>query len=167
MGAHDLPGIVSALEWNAHSWDQFAIDEDARTFSVERADSLIEGSFLYHHNSFFSLTEGFNPPPGNTRSCDQWHNQHHLRFTPVGHVLQRTLGTVLACSHEGRAPAQVRTERIEDTEVARIGDDLLAVNMGGGIAVEDMESTALAALVIDGTRYEITDDGVSVAGAAS
>ncbi|MFO8082161.1 MAG: DUF4962 domain-containing protein [Armatimonadota bacterium] len=158
------PGIVSALEWNAHSWDEFVIDEDERTFSLERGPSVVEGHFLYHHNSFFTLSEGFDPPPSDAKRSDQWHNQHHLRFTPTGLTEQRTLGVVLACGHEGLEPAPVHTQRVGDAEVARIGDDLVAVNTGAGIEVEELESHALAALILDGARYEITDDGVSVSG---
>jgi hypothetical protein len=161
------PGIVSALEWNAHSWNEFTVDEDARTFRVEREGSLIEGHFLYHHNSFFTLSDRFDPPPGSARTCDQWINQHHLRFTPTGLTMEQNLGAVLACGREGLEPAQVKTERTGDTEVAWIGDDLLAVNMGGTIAVEDVESSALAVLLLDGVRYEITEDGVGIVAGTS
>ncbi|MGI5816630.1 MAG: DUF4962 domain-containing protein [Armatimonadota bacterium] len=161
------PGIVSALEWNAHSWDEFVVDEEARSFRLEREGSVVEGHFLHHHNSFFSLSEGFDPPPGTSKASDQWRNQHHLRFTPTGLVLHSTVGVVLSCGRPDLDPAEVRTERVGDTEIARIGDDLLAVNMGGGIAVEMIESHALAALVIGGIRYDITDDGVTIAGSAS
>ncbi|MFW6437487.1 MAG: DUF4962 domain-containing protein [Armatimonadota bacterium] len=161
------PEIVAALEWNAHSWNEFAVDERARAFRLQRDTSVIEGHFLYHHNSFFTLTEGFNPPPGSEKPSDQWLPQHHLRFVPTGLVLKRNLGVVLACGHETLEPASVQTERIGDAEVARIGDDLLAVNMGGGIEVEDITSHALAALILDGTRYEINDDGVTRAESVS
>ncbi|MFW5868267.1 MAG: hypothetical protein ACOCX2_10650, partial [Armatimonadota bacterium] len=154
------PGIVSALEWNAHSWNEFAVDEAGRSFRLEREGSVMEGHFLYHHNSFFTLSEGFDPPPGSEKPSDQWRPQHHLRFTPTGLVLRQNLGVVLACGHETLEPAPVQTQRTGDAEVARIGDDLLAVNMGGGISVEEVQSHALAALVLDAVQYEITDTGV-------
>jgi hypothetical protein len=156
------PGIVSALEWNAHSWDDFTVDEARRSFEVRREDSLVQGRFLYHHNAFFSLSEGFDPPPGAVRDDAQWHEQRHLRFTPVGLVERRTLGVVLACGHPCRPPVPVEAERVGDAEIARIGDDLFAVNMGGTIAVDEVESSALAAFVVEGVLYEITDDGIAV-----
>lgn len=161
------PGIVSALEWNAHSWNEFVVDEAARSFRVERGGSVIEGQFLYHHNSFFSLSEGFFPPPGTSKPSDQWRNQHHLRFTPTGLVLQRNLGVVLACGHEALSPARIETERIGDTEIARIGDDRIAVGMGAGIAVDELRTDAIAALSLGGAHYEITDDGISLADSTS
>ena len=156
------PGVLSALEWNAHSWNEFAIDEDARSFTVERDDRVLHGQFLHHHNSFFSLSEGFDPPPSAIKSNAQWYNQYHLRFTPAGLVPRCTLGVVLACGHPGSPPAVVEAERIDNAEIARIGADLLAVNTGGTIAVDGLTSDALAALVLQGTPYEITDDGISV-----
>ncbi|MGD9495655.1 MAG: DUF4962 domain-containing protein [Armatimonadota bacterium] len=155
-----VPGIVSALQWNAHSWDEFAIDAEARTFRVERGQSTLVAHFMYHHNCFFSLSEGFDPPPlGENR---QWRNQHHLRFTPAGLVTARNLGVVLCPGHAALEPAPVTTQRVENTEMARIGDDLAAVNMGGGVSVDGIHSDALAVLRLEGRVYEISDDRLSV-----
>ncbi len=156
------PGIVSALQWNLHSWDEFTIDEQQRTFRVERAGSVLVGHFMYHHNSFFSLSDGFDPPPAGGLHNPQWRLQHHLRFTPSGLVTARNLGVVLCPGHEALEPAPVTTERIGDVEVAHIGDDLAAVNMGGAINVCGLDSDALAVLRLNGRTYEIRDDGVSV-----
>ncbi len=155
-----VPGIVSALQWNAHSWDEFTVDDEARSFRVEREGSAVSGHFMYHHNAFFSLSEGFDPPPAGARDGRQWRNQHHLRFTPAGLVSARNLGVVLCPAHGGLAPAPVRTERAGNAEVARIGDDLAAVNMGGALNVEGIDSDALAILRLDGHIYEIRDDGL-------
>lgn len=156
-----VPGIVSALQWNAHSWDEFAVDDAARSFRVERGGSTLVGHFLYHHNSFFSLSEGFDPPPAAGRDGRQWLNQHHLRFTPAGLVAARNLGVVLCPGHAGLSPAGVQTERVGNAEVARIGDDLLAVNMGGALDVEGISSDALAILRLGDRVYEVRDDGLA------
>ncbi len=156
------PGIVSALEWNIHSWNEFQVDEQARTFTLRRDGSRLEASFLYHQNAFFVLDEGWEPRPNPDKPSDQWYNQYHLRFVPAGLVESRNLGVVLAAGHEGLEPAEVQTERIGNAEIARIDDDLLAVNMGSGIAVEDITSEALALMILGGQSYEITDDGVVV-----
>jgi len=157
------PGLPSALEWNIHSWDRFAVDDGARSFRVERDGSVLAGHFLYHHNGFFSLSEGFDPPPSSAKQSEQWFNQYHLRFTPTGPVEQRNLGVVLCAGHGELQPAAVEAERVGETEVARIGDDVVAVNMGAGIAVDGMQSDALALLALGGARYEITDEGVTTA----
>ena len=157
-----VPGIVSALEWNAHSWDEFEVDEEARSFRLERDGSVVAGHFLYHHNSFFSLSDGFDPPPGTAKECDQWHNQYHLRFTPSGLVTERNLGVVLACGHEGLDVARVETERVGGTEIARIGHDLVAVNMGNGVEIGDLTCDALAILQVGGVLYEVDDGGIEI-----
>jgi len=155
-----VPGIVSALQWNAHSWDEFAVDEEARSFRVDRAGSALIGHFMYHHNAFFSLSEGFDPPPAAAKDNRQWLNQHHLRFTPAGLVNARNLGVVLCPAHAGLEPAPVRTERADNAEIARIGGDLVAVNMGGALDVEGIDSDALAILRLDDHLYEVGDDGL-------
>ena len=156
------PEVVSALEWNAHSWNEFDVDEEARFFRLMLGGSLVQAHFMHHHNAFFSLSEGFDPPPSAAKPSAQWYQQYHLRFTPVGIVPRCTLGVVLACGHAGRLPAEVATERVDGTAVARIGDDLLAVNVSGEIAVGAIRSSALAAIVIEGVRYEVSDEGVGV-----
>jgi len=156
-----VPGIVSALQWNAHSWDEFAVDDEARSFRVDRAGSALIGHFMYHHNAFFSLPEGFDPPPAAAADNRQWLNQHHLRFTPAGLVGARNLGVMLCPAHAGLDPAPVQTERAGNVEIARIGDDLAAVNMGGTLNVEGVSSDALGILRLDGRIYEIRDDGLA------
>ncbi len=158
-----VPGIASALQWNLHSWNEFDIDEQARGFRVEREGSVLIGHFMYHHNAFFSLSEGFDPPPSPAKNSRQWFNQHHLRFTAGGLVEARNLGVVLCAGHEGLEPALVETERVGAAEVARIGDDLVAVNMGGTMDVDGTETDALGMLSVGGRIYEIRDDGLSVA----
>lgn len=156
------PGIVSALEWNAHSWNEFEVDEEARSFRLQRDGSKVQGRFLYHHNSFFSLSEGFDPPPSAAKASDQWRHQYHLRFTPSGLVEQANLGVVLACGHEGLDLAHVETERVGGAEIARIGHELIAVNMGGNIDVDDLVSDSLAVLRVGGVIYEIGENGIEV-----
>ncbi len=156
------PGIVSALQWNIHSWNAFAVDEEARSFFLVREDSSLRGHFMQHTNAFFTLTDGWDPPPGTNKISEQWYHQYHLRFTVTGLYSRCVLGVVLAPGCSAVPAASVVTERVERTEVARIGEDVLLVNGGGGIQYETVRSEALAALVIEGCRYEIGDDGVRV-----
>lgn len=157
-----VPGIVSAVQWNCHSWDAFAVDEAARSFRLQRDGSAVTAHFLCHQNAFFSLTEGFDPPPSVGKDTRQWLNQHHLRFTPVGLVSARNLGVLLCPEHAGLAPAAVRTERLGATEIARLGDDLVAVSSGRGLEVDGLRSEALALLRLDGRVYEVHDGGLAV-----
>ncbi|MCB0116645.1 MAG: DUF4962 domain-containing protein, partial [Caldilineaceae bacterium] len=75
------PGIVSALQWNLHSWNQFEVDDEAHAFTIRRENSVLHGHFLYHHNAFFTVTEGWDPPPQSAKSNAQWYNQYNLRLT--------------------------------------------------------------------------------------
>ena len=155
------PGIDSALQWNIHSWNRFAVDEGARTFLLERDGSSLEGHFMYHNNAFFSLSEGWDPPPMRAGKDDsQWHPQYHLRFTPSGLVNGRNLGVVLCPGHGLLDRAEVRTERSGETEVAHIGDDLVLVGGRDGVAYGNHRSDGLALLVVQGRGYELGEAGV-------
>ena len=157
------PGIDSALQWNIHSWNRFSVDEEARTFLLEREGSSLEGHFMYHNNAFFSLSEGWDPPPMRTgKDESQWGQQYHLRFTPSGLVNRRNMGVVLCPGHASLDRAEVRTERSGETEAARIGDDLVLVGGRDGVAYGEHRSAGLALLVVQGHPYELGDGGVAV-----
>ena len=147
------PGIVSALQWNIHSWNPFAIDEQQRSFSLTRGDASLAGHFLWHSNSFFSLTEGWDPPPMADKGGSQWPMQYHLRYTPSGLVEQRNLGVVLCPGHAHLEKATVETRREADVEIALIGNDTeLRIYRDGG-------KTSVAELAIGETRYTLPDQG--------
>ena len=156
-----VPGIDSALQWNIHSWNRFAVDEQERTFLLEREGSSLEAHFMYHNNAFFSLSEGWDPPPMRTgKNESQWHQQYHLRFTPSGLVSRRNLGVVLCPGHGSLDRAKVQTERSGETEVARIGEDLVLVGGRDGVAYDGLHSNGLALLVVQGRGYELRDEGI-------
>jgi hypothetical protein len=154
------PGVVSSVQWNVHSWNRFAVDDAARTFFLEREGSSVEGHFLYHQDAFTSLSEGWDPPPTATRDATQWFQQYHLRFTPVRLPERCNLAVLLCPGHAHLQRAEVRAERIGETEVAHIGDDLVLVNQGAGIVYQDLSSPALALLRIAGTVYTLDDGGL-------
>ncbi len=153
-----------APEWNVHSWARFDVDEEKRVFTLAREGSELRGHFLYHHNAFFTLTEGWDPPMQTVRASDQWRDQYHLRFTAAGYASRRNLGVVLQPGAAEISSAEVSTERVGGAEVARIGGDLAAVNTGKGIDVEGLKSGALVALRAGGRAYEIGDAGIRPAG---
>ena len=154
--------VASCLQWNVHSWEKFCVDEDKRAFLLERAGRSLEGHFMYHHNAFFTLTEGWDPPPQDLGRADQRDQQYHLRFTVSGvEARQRTLGVVFCPGHASLTRATVHTERSGDTEVARIGDDLVLVNQGTGVECDGLRSDALALLVVEDRRYEVGDAGIA------
>ena len=154
------PGICSALQWNIHSWSQFEVNEERRSFLLERDGSSLQGHFLYHANAFFSLTEGFDPPPFRTKPSVDWLQQYHLRFTTSELDTRRNLGIVLCPGHTSLRRAHVVPERAEAAEVAHIGDDLVMVNQAEVMAYEDLRSDALAVLVLKGRQYELRDEGI-------
>ena len=155
------PEIASALQWNIHSWNGFTVDEGKRTFLLEREGSSLEGHFMYHANAFFSLSEGWDPPPMKRKPSEQWRHQHHLRFTCSGVQGRRHLGVVLCPGHTSLARPSVTTERAGAAEVARIGDDLILVNQGGAMECEGIRSEALAVVALGGRQYEIADAGIA------
>ena len=154
-----VAGIASALQWNLHSWYPFEVDDERRTFLLACDGRSLEGHFMYHNNAFFSLSEGWDPPPME-REGVEWRQQYHLRFTPSGLVDRRNLGTVLCPGHASLERAAVLTERSGNAEVAHIGDDLALVNPGGTVEYEGVRTDSVGLVVVQGTRYEVGDDGI-------
>ncbi len=154
-------GVASALQWNIHSFARFAVDEAARSFLLEREGSSLEGRFLYHGNGFFSLSEGWDPPPMPRADGSDWPIQYHLRFTCSDLSGQRNLGVVLLPGHGRLERAEVSTGLAGSAELARIGQDIVLVNQGEGITHEGRRSDALALLLVGAAKYELTDEGVA------
>jgi hypothetical protein len=154
-------GIFSALQWNIHSWNEFAVDEAEKCFLVERDAASLEGHFMWTGNGFFSQTEGWDPPPMVKKGGDQWPMQYNLRFTPTGLVElpiygwvanpRRNLGVVLCPGHEYLERPTVETVRDGETEVARFGNVELRVFQ---------EREILAQVRIGSTEYAMDDTGI-------
>jgi hypothetical protein len=157
-----LSGIQSALQWHIHSWTQFAIDTIGHSFCLARSGSTLTGHFMYHNNAFFSCSAGCDPPPAEIKPRDQWHQQYHLRFTTSGLDATRNLGVVLCPGHAGLTPPEVSTMRVKDIEMARIGEDLVLVRQTDRLAYNDLHSSALALLIVQGERYEIGEQGIRI-----
>jgi hypothetical protein len=154
-------GVFSALQWNIHSWNEFAVDEVEKRFLVERGAASLEGHFMWAGNGFFSVSEGWDPPPMVKKDSDQWPMQYNLRFTPTGLVElpvhgwvphpRRNLGVVLCLGHEFLERPKVETARDGEVEVARVGDAELRVFQEGDV---------LAQVQVGGARYEVGDAGI-------
>lgn len=153
-----LPGVASSLQWNIHSWNRFEVDESAKAFTLRRDGATLRGTFLCSSNSFFSVTEGWDPPPTARKTGDpEWQQQYHLRFTPVGiETKARHLGVVLAAGHVHLQPASVTTSWDGETETASIGDDSVRVASPGGDRV--------AELTVGGRHYVVRDDRIEADG---
>ena len=145
--------IVSALQWNIHSWNPFAVDENQRTFSLEREHASLTGHFLWGGNGFFSLSEGWDPPPMTDKGGGQWAMQYHLRYTPVGLIERRNLGIILCPGHKHLEKAAVQTRREDGAEIAQIGTTELKV-------FGEADTNAVAQLQIEGTQFTIGDQGL-------
>ena len=109
---------------------------------------------------FFTLSEGWDPPPSAIKSNDQWLAQFHLRFTPVQMPPQCNLGIVLCPGHATLQPPHIVTERAGPVEVVHIGDDLVRLHLGGQAAYQGMTAPALAQLRVGGVWYAIDDGGI-------
>ena len=153
-------GIVSALQWNIHSWNPFEVDEEGRSFRLQRGDSGLRGHFLWHDNAFFSLSEGWDPAPADSEYRDLFTQQYHLRFTPSGLISQRNLGVVLAAELPGEPAAQVLAERSGKAEAARIGEDRVIVDVGAGLEVDGELLGGVALLEVGGVRYAVGEGGI-------
>jgi len=144
-------GIPAAVQWNIHGFEPFRVDEGERTFLVTRGASSLEGRFLYSANAFFSLSEGWDPPP---MDADERPPQYHLKFTPVGILDRLNLGVVLACGAPRRPRVRMTGETAEGRETVRVGDDTVTVFPAA------QPGEALARLAVEGAAYEIRDIGV-------
>ncbi|MBL4575730.1 MAG: DUF4962 domain-containing protein [Opitutaceae bacterium] len=154
------PDITSSVQWNIHSWNSFDVSEDQKSFKITRDESVLEGHFLYNHVSFISLGDGWNPPPSKGKPNKQWHNQYHLRFTPVAFSAKRNLGVILAPSYPGLKAPDVSSKREGEAEIATIGDDLVAVNQADEMEVADLTTNAIALIRTNGSLYEISVEGI-------
>jgi hypothetical protein len=154
-------GIFSTIQWNIHSWNEFVVEEQNKRFLIQRGHSSLEGHFLWEGNGFFSLSEGWDPPPMARKGGDQWSMQYNLRFTPTGlvelpiygwvPVPKRNLGVVLCPGHAQLERPQVETARQGEVEIARLGDVELRVYQEGEV---------LAEVSVGGVIYAIGDGGI-------
>jgi hypothetical protein len=146
-------GVDSSLQWNLHSWNPFDVDELNRTFTLTRDHATLNGTFLCQSNSFFSMTEGWDPAPMARKGRgEDWPQQYHLQFTPVGLIPARNLGVVLAPSHSHLAQAEVVAGIDGNVETATIGGDSVRIYPPG--------EKHLAELVVDGVTYQVDDNGI-------
>jgi hypothetical protein len=150
-------GSSVSLEWNIHSYAPFEAHESERAFSVERGGSRLSGHFLWHQEAFFSLSEGWDPPPSEQHDVDEWPAQYHLRFTLCSPATERVLGVVLCPEHERLDAPTIVTGLRDGDETARIGDDSVVVQGRRGTGAEQ---GALAMLTVGGRAYRVTDDGI-------
>ena len=155
------PGITSSVQWNIHSWSPFEVDKAGRSFRLQRDQSVLDGHFLCHHDAFFSLSEGWDPPPLRVKDDSQWGQQYHLRFTPHAQGARCRLGVVLSPSSPMIARTSVATERHGAAEVAHVGDAVVLVNQGDRMEYGDVCSGADVVVVAEGQRYEFTSEGLA------
>ncbi len=155
------PGIVSTPQWNLHSWARFTVDEDARSFSCARLDARLDGFVLFHRVGFFTLAEGWEPPPRQSVRASQWHPQYHLRFSPSGLPNRLSLGVLLRPSAPALPPCPVRTDLVDGVEVAELGADRIYLSGYHGVNCAAMKGDGLAVLLLGGARYDLTPEGVA------
>ncbi len=166
--------VLSSLQWNLHSWEPFEVDEQERTFRWGRGESAVTGVVMCHPEGFFSLSEGWDPPPMKAKWNDEWRNQFHLQFTPT--LLQnqvqdadqraqypsgfislpgRNLGVVLQTKLPGQSVESIERWLEEDgREVVAVGATrftVMPMEEAGGIVGE---------VSVDGTRYQFGDAGL-------
>jgi hypothetical protein len=154
------PDVVSALQWNIHSWAKWDVDEINRSFHVNRQERSLTGHILYSHNGYFSLSEGWDPPPSSAKSSEQWHQQYHLRFTPTGVESVLNLGVLLCPALENQTPPPIRRDLTNDVEAAFIGADSMYIRQKDKIELDHISTEALILLNLAGQIYHVDDRGV-------
>jgi hypothetical protein len=156
------PKVLSAIQWNAHSCSEFAIDEKRMCFLVERDGSSAEGHFLWHAQGFFSVTDKADPPPIADGFDRIPFTEYNMRFTPWGLVEKgRNLGVILCPGHVGLRRAQVRTEFADGVELAYVGDDRISVYPESR-AIGEKKSISVSEIILNGKQYLIGDGPVHV-----
>ena len=149
------PRVYSALQWNIHSWNEIEKCDEDRTFRIEREGCGLTGTFLCHEDSFFVMSEGWDPPPTPTKSTLQWYPQYHLRFSPTAIGSERYLGTLLQPRRVGDPMMDVDRWREEDgREAAALGTSTYTIDLPGDPA------GSIARLSVDGESYVIDDVGI-------
>ncbi|MEZ5412912.1 MAG: DUF4962 domain-containing protein [Opitutaceae bacterium] len=157
------PGVTSALQWNIHSWNPFAVSKDGKAFTITREESVLAGHFLFHQDSFITMREGWDPPPAKgAQSSAQWHNQYHLRFSPTAiTAVRRNFGVVLCPGYPGKPAATVSSRRTGNAEIAEIGPDAVAVNQADEMEAFAITTKAIALVQTGGTTYAISVQGIA------
>lgn len=157
------PEVTSAVQWNIHSWNPFTVTEDGKAFTITRDDSVLTGHFLLHQDSFITTHEGWDPPPAKSaQSSEQWRNQYHLRFSPTDiTATRRNLGVVLCPSYPGKPAALFSSRRVDQTEIAEIGPDAVAVNQANEMEAFGLTTKAIALVKTGGTIYQISLTGIA------
>ncbi len=155
------PGIASSLQWNAHAWSEFNIDEKEISFRVERDGSSVNGHILWHAEGFFTLTDKADPPPLNDGFDRLPFTEYNLRFTPWGLVDKvRNLGVLLCPELSTARRACVSSERMDGVEVARIGDDIVHVYPESFSHANGRK--IVAQINLCGTEYQIGDGSIYI-----
>ncbi|HCL27375.1 MAG TPA: hypothetical protein DIC52_02930 [Candidatus Latescibacteria bacterium] len=168
------PNVLSSLQWNLHSWEPYEVDERERTFRWRRAESAVTGVVMCHSEGFFSLSEGWDPPPMDAKWSKEWRNQYHLRFTPTLLQLQakdadsrarhphgfmplpgRNLGVVLQTQLPGQTvePHERSLEK-DGRETVSVGDTRFVVIPTG------QQEGIVGEVSVGDRRYQFGDEGL-------
>jgi hypothetical protein len=168
------PDVLSSLQWNLHAWEPFEVEDRERTFKWGRGKSAVTGVIMCHSEGFFSLSEGWDPPPMKAKWNNEWRNQHHLRFTPTllhtqthdadtraryphGFVPlpNRNLGVVLQTQLPGQSVASIeRRLEADGRETVSIGDTHFMVIPTGEVA------GVVGEVRVGDTQYQFGDTGL-------
>jgi len=140
------------------------VDEDARRFRVAREGRALVGHVMQHGNGFFTIGEGWDPPPVTLKPNPQWHMQYHLRFTPAGYAGRRVLGVVLCPVLADGVEPHVSTERVGGLELARFEADWVAVSEGTEVGHDGKVCEGIAMISLAGCVYGIGAAGVAEVG---
>lgn len=152
--------VASAVQWNIHARSEFTVDETARSFTIDRDGRSLRGHILYSHNGYFSLSEGWDPPPNKAKSNDQWHNQYHLRYTPSSLDKMVNLGVLLCPALEKEDHKKVLRDRRSEAEYAALDDVEIYIRQEEKLVVEGKSIDGLIYIKCDSGTYYVNDAGL-------
>lgn len=110
------PGILSSVQWNVHSPMEARVDPDQKTFTAESGGEGVKGWFLYSAESFFTVTENWEPGPEQLTKMMDYPRQFNLRFTPAEYAERRAVAVILRPVHRGSDVLSVSRHRGNNRE---------------------------------------------------
>jgi hypothetical protein len=113
-------GILSSLQWNAHSPLPFQINPKEKSFFAADDYAGLRGFFLYQAESFFTLTDNWEPAPEKGTKIMPYPPQYNLRFTPATYSQRRAVGIILIPSGIVKPEIKITTDRSKGIETGII-----------------------------------------------
>ena len=150
-------GQLASYQWNIHSCHTVTKDDTDRSFIISDSDGSdsnpkVHGAVLYEGSSYWSLTDGWDPPPDIGERGKGVRNQHHLRFSTGTLVERLNLAVILRPEWKGSPAVEFEWRTTDAANTAYLPKAEIAVYREDG---------AFARAMVKGANYVIDDEGIS------